>query len=156
MKIGTQINQVTIGDKTVITVNGKRYEVEGKNSSIIVKNNRVFVNGKELDDFSESKTKTVEIKVEGDVGKLEVHDGNATINGNVEGDADAGGDMSCKEVKGKVMAGGDVKCGNVGGSVQVGGDVKCGDVSQNVNAGGDVDCKDIKGSIMAGGDVNRR
>lgn len=92
---------------------------------------------------------TVEGNVQGDV----------TAGGNVDcedvgGSVTAGGSVDCEGVTGSVQAGGDVDCGGVGGSVTAGGDVDCGAVGDNVHAEGDVDCGVVGGSVTAGGDVD--
>lgn len=72
----------------------------------------------------------------------------------VLGHVNAGGDVDCSGVEGNVQAGGDVNCGSVGGDVKAGGDVDCDDVGGSVNAAGDVDCDDVGGSVRAMGDVD--
>ena len=74
--------------------------------------------------------------------------GNADINGSVNGDVYAGGNVNCGEI------GGDVGCADVGGDDETGGSVECGKVSGDVNAGKDVNCGDILGHAKTSGSMN--
>ena len=80
--------------------------------------------------------------------------GNADINGSVNGDVYAGGNVNCGEIGGDVNAGGNVSCADVGGDVETGGSVECGKVSGDVNAGKDVNCGDILGHAKTSGSMN--
>ena len=80
--------------------------------------------------------------------------GNADINGSVNGDVYAGGNVNCGEIGGDVGAGGNVGCADVGGDVETGGSVECGKVSGDVNAGKDVNCGDILGHAKTSGSMN--
>ncbi len=75
------------------------------------------------------------------------------VNGNVAGDASAGGAVNCDMVYGNVMAGDNVTCDAVQGSVTAGGSVTCDSISGSVEAGGSVTCDDIGGNVSAGGNV---
>jgi len=81
-------------------------------------------------------------------------DFSVTVEGDVQGDVNAHGDVDCGEVGGSVYADGDVDCGDILGHVTAGGDVDCGGVEGNLSAGGDVDCDAVGGSVNAGGDVD--
>ena len=76
------------------------------------------------------------------------------VDGVIQGNVNAGGDVNCEAVYGGVRAGGDVNCDDVGGGVEAAGDVNCDDVGGAVNAGGDVNCDRVIGTVNAGGDVN--
>lgn len=91
----------------------------------------------------------VEGKVQGDVSA-----GGDVDCGDVGGSVSAAGDVDCSDVGGDVQAGGDVDCGDVDGSVSASGEVECGSVGQDVRAGGEVDCSEVGGSVQAGGDVD--
>lgn len=87
------------------------------------------------------------VSVEGDVeGNIEAG-GSVTCDA-VGGSIKAGGGVSCDDVKGDVNAGGVVTCDNVGGSVRAGASVTCDDVAGNVTAGVSVQCDSIGGSII--------
>mgnify|MGYP002521943441 CR=1 FL=1 len=80
--------------------------------------------------------------------------GNADINGSVNGDVYAGGNVNCGEIGGDVGAGGSIECGSIGGDVNAGGNVSCADIGGDVEAGGSVDCGNVGGDVNAGKDVN--
>ena len=80
--------------------------------------------------------------------------GNADINGSVNGDVYAGGNVNCGEIGGDVGAGGNVNCGDIGGDISAGGSIECGNVSGDVNAGKDVNCGDILGHAKTSGSMN--
>lgn len=73
-----------------------------------------------------------------------------TINGSVNGNVCAGGNIDCTNVSGNVSVMGDINCTRVDGSVySAEGDVDCGDVGGKVTAGGDVDCNSVYGNVTA-------
>ena len=75
--------------------------------------------------------------------------GNADINGSVNGDVYAGGNVNCGDIGGDISAGGSIECGSIGGDVNAGGNV-----SGDVNAGKDVNCGDILGHAKTSGSMN--
>ncbi len=76
-----------------------------------------------------------------------------SIQGNVYGDIEAGGHVSCADVDGDVEAAGSVTCGDVTGDVEAGNSVSCADVEGDVEAGRDVASTTIAGDVDAGRDV---
>ncbi|MFY9381709.1 MAG: helix-turn-helix domain-containing protein [Eubacteriales bacterium] len=90
-------------------------------------------------------------------GVTELHIyGNTTVEGNINGNVNVCGDLSCGDIGGSVqIAGGDVDCGDVGGNVSAGGDVDCGDIGGSLSVtGGSVSCDDVEGDVSADGDVS--
>ena len=73
--------------------------------------------------------------------------------GNVDGDVDAGRDVTCKAVAGSVDAGRDVNCGDIDGDVDAGRTVCCGNVGGDVDAGTSVSCGNVDGDVDAGSHV---
>ena len=103
-----------------VTVNGKTIRVRGNNISII--NDKIYVDGKLLDEDMDAKNITVivegscgNLKVEGDVeikgdcGNVDCS-GSCHIEGNVTGDVDASGSVTCGDVGGNIDASGSVRC----------------------------------------------
>jgi hypothetical protein len=124
-----------------ITVNGKTWTAP-PGSTLSVNNGVVFIDGKKVDDFDGKKVDTISIQIEGDV--LNIHiDGNVTVHGNVHGDVDAKGSVTCQNVGGGIRCGGSVQCGDVGGDIDCGGSAKCSKVCGGVKAGGAVMCTAI-------------
>ena len=80
--------------------------------------------------------------------------GNADINGSVNGDVYAGGNVNCGDIGGDISAGGSIECGSIGGDVNAGGNVSCADVGGDVETGGSVECGKVSGDVNAGKDVN--
>ena len=80
--------------------------------------------------------------------------GSAKIDGNVQGNINAGGSISCCGVVGEVNSGGAVNCNGVVGDINAGGNVCCDDVAGNVSACGNVECDDVEGNVKADGDVD--
>lgn len=100
-----------------ITVNGKTYEAEGKDISVI--NGVVMVDGKPI---GEKVSGVVEIKFDGDLASLR---------------SDAA--VTCKNVKGNVDAGGSVTAlGDVGGNIDAGGSVSCSVANGQIKGGGSI------------------
>lgn len=79
--------------------------------------------------------------------------GNADINGSVNGDVYAGGNVNCGEIGGDVYGGGNVNCGDIGGDISAGGSIECGSIGGDVNAGGNVSCTAVGGDVETGGSV---
>ncbi len=102
------------------------------------------VRGKQAIRLALEETSGISLNVQGD----------AMIDGSVEGDVQAEGSVTCGDVEGNVNCGGTVNCGGVEGDVSAGGNVNCGGIEGNVSAGGTVNCSGIEGGVSAGGDVN--
>lgn len=120
-----------------VIINGKTITIDGNCNNVSVINNKVYVNGKLIQDCDEIKEKNIKITVEGNVGTLETGSADVTVNGDCGGDIRAGsGDINVKgNVSGSISTGsGDVDCGDVGGSVKTGsGDVKCSSIANGVS-----------------------
>ena len=123
------------------------YDVKG--STIEIKNNRIHINGHKVSDEP-----VMNIRFEGPLANLHVDKGDVTVNGDVHGYVDAGGDINCKDVQGYADAGGDINCHDVGDYADAGGDLTCHEVHKDVDAGGNVTCGNVRGSIDAGGNIN--
>jgi len=108
-----------------IIINDESFEVNC--NDIVVKRNKVIVNGKVIkDDLSG----TVKIEFQGDLASLDC--ASAVINGNVQGDVDC----TTITVNGNVQGDVDcttIKCGDVGGDVDA-MTVTCGNVKGDVDA----------------------
>lgn len=122
------MTQIVINNKAVI------------GSSITIANNRVIVDGKEVD---LENAINVTIKVEGNIDSI-----NADVCNIIDVNGNAG---SIHTVSGKV------ECVDVHNSVQTtSGDVKCGDVKGSVKTvSGDVTAKTVTGSVTTvSGDIH--
>lgn len=100
-----------------VTINGTTYE--GRNVKVV--NDKVWIDGKLIDNASPDKKGILHVHVTGTLHNL-----------------DAGGSVTCEDVAGYVDAGGSVQAGNVGGYVDAGGSVRCGNVGGDIDAGGSV------------------
>lgn len=121
--------------KSIININGKKYEVEG-NGDVSIKNGQVFVDGKPLN--TPSAEKQINISIQGNVQNLQVDQGDVQVEGVVLGNVDCGGSFKGTSVGGYVDCGGSAQCTSVGGNVDAGGSVQCGEVKGSVDAGGSV------------------
>lgn len=108
--------------KNKITINGKSYDVAGRN--IVINNDKVMVDGVMVES---GLSGIVKIEFTGDLASLDCT--TATINGNVKGNVD----------------GTTITCGDVGGDVD-GTTIKCGNVNGNLD-GVNITCGDIKGKV---------
>ena len=103
-----------------VTINGITYE--GNNIKVV--NNKVWVNGKRVDNAKPGKNGILGIEVTGTLHNLET-DLSVTCD-DVTGTIQAGGSVACDNVGGTIQAGGSVNCDNLGGSVMAGGSVNYG------------------------------
>ncbi|MEC2335199.1 hypothetical protein [Bacillus subtilis] len=118
----------------MITINGKSYS----GRSVIINNDQVIVDGVlQTDGFGD--VKEIKVDAKGFAGIL-VIEGNATIKGNIDGQVQTRGSLSCK---------------NIFGDVSAGGSINCEDIDGDANAGGSVNCNCIGGEVKAGGSINR-
>ena len=100
-----------------VTINGNVFS--GRN--IVISGDSVIIDGKQV---LEGVSGIVNVVVTGDLSSLKSNS-SVEVNGNVLGDVDAGGSISCGDVSGDVDAGGSVNCGNIAGDVDAGGSVNC-------------------------------
>jgi len=92
----------------IINVNGKSYEVAGRN--IVVNNGSVIVDGKQV---VGNLSGNVHVTFTGDLAKLDCT--SATISGNVQGNVNCTS-LQCNDIGGNVDAT-NVKCNNIAGDV---------------------------------------
>lgn len=103
-----------------VTVNGKTIKVRG--NSITVINDKIIVDGKVLDEAFDSPNITVivegdckilsacgNVEVKGNAGNIDCR-GSCHIEGNVTGNVDASGSVTCGDVGGDIDASGSVRC----------------------------------------------
>lgn len=87
-----------------ITINGKTITCSGNN--VVIRNGKVIMDGNTIQKCSSGDIRVV---IEGDVNNIDC-DVSVTVRGNVDGDIDAGGSVTCGNVSGDIDAGGSVKC----------------------------------------------
>ena len=112
---------------STVIVNGKKYTLPGGSVSVI--GNKVYCNGKLVEDCSEIKEKNITIIVNGNVDKVSTDTSNITINGNVNNvETDTGDIKITGDVSGNVSSDtGDIHCGNIGGNAKT----STGDISHS-------------------------
>jgi hypothetical protein len=111
-------NSGVLQPMAVITINGKRIEVNGSSVSIV--NGVVSIDGVVVEGGLQG---VVNIKWEGPLANLSVD-----------------GSVTCGDVAGNVSAGGSVHAGNIQGSATAGGSLHCQDINGSANAGGSIRC----------------
>lgn len=108
------------GGYSEVAVNGKTIRVRGNNISII--NDQIIVDGKVVEESFDQPNITV--IVERDCKILNAS-GNVEIRGNA-GNVDCSGSCHVEgNVTGNVNASGSVTCGDVGGDIDASGSVRC-------------------------------
>ncbi len=75
-----------------ITINGKTLSVAG-GASVSVINNKLFINGKVVNDLQQYEVKNIKITIEGDCGNINTT-GDVTVKGNCK-DIDCNGSVTC-------------------------------------------------------------
>ena len=106
-----------------ININGKRITAPD-GCSVAMIGDKVYIDGKEVDDISKIEYKVVQIEINGNITKLKT-DKSVTVKGNA-GNIDCGGSCTVNgNVNGNINAGGSVRCKNVSGDIDAGGSVHC-------------------------------
>ena len=121
-----------------VCVNGRTYTAPD-GCSINVINNKVYADGKLIEDCKECKEKKIEIKIEGNCGNIEVDAANLTVNGNIEGNVEVdAGNITCRgDIKGDVSVdAGNISCHHIFGNTEVDCGIVKGNNSMNFNSGG--------------------
>lgn len=102
---------------SVVQINGKTYQ----GNNVVMNNGTIIIDGITVEgDFNGSAP----IQMSGDIHSLRT-DGSATVDGNVQGNVNAGGSLKCGNIEGSANAGGSLKCGDIQGSAMAGGSLKC-------------------------------
>jgi hypothetical protein len=105
---------------STVNVNGKTIRVHGSNISII--NGKIIVDGKPIQEALDEPNITVivegdcqtlstygNVEVRGSVGNVDCR-GSCHVEGNVTGNIDASGSVTCGDVSGDIDAHGSVRC----------------------------------------------
>ncbi len=118
---------------STITINGRTY----KGGSISIINNKVTIDGV-VQNEAFPGNEVVRIEVTGDLASLKC-DAPLVVTGDIKGDVEVDGPLTCGDIGGDVEADGPVTCGDVDGNVNANGPCTCGNVKGNVKA--DIICK---------------
>ena len=108
-------------------MNGVKYE----GSTVVIRNNKVTINGKDVT----PDTKEINILVEGNVDEVSAdYCEKIVVSGGAKTIKTMSGDIECKDVTGNISTvSGDIECGNVGGDISTpSGDVKAENITGNV------------------------
>ena len=106
-------------NKNAVSVNGKTYTVTGKNITMI--DDKIYVDGKEI---TSTESQIINIIIEGNVNQVQCN-GYVEVHGDVNGNIDCGGSVTCGDITGNIDCGGSVSCGEVKGDIDAGGSVIC-------------------------------
>ena len=120
-----------------VIINGKTITIDGDCNNVSVINNKVYVNGKLIQDCDEIHEKNIKITIDGNVGTLESGSGDVIINGDCGGIKSGSGDVTVKgNVNGSITTGsGDVECLNANGDIKTGsGDVVCNKIGKIIGS----------------------
>lgn len=125
-------------------INNRVINAQGKH--ITITNGKIIIDGKPIEDYSQSEEKVVNIVIEGSVDMLQVDCCTTiTVNGDTKNVKTGSGDVAVT--------------GNVKGNVHTGsGDVRCGTVEEDVSTGsGDIHCGAVYGRVTSmSGDIYKQ
>lgn len=79
--------------------------------------------------------------------------GSAEIDGNIEGDVNAGNSITCGNINNNAHAGDSLTCDNIGNDAHAGDSITCGNIANNAHAGDSIVCGDIDGNAQAGDNI---
>jgi hypothetical protein len=118
-------SSIIMGNGKVI-IDGKTIEVPNS-ANITINNGALFINGKKYEDKDLDNKQIIDITIEGNVGKLDCG-GSVTVKGNVIGSIDCGGSAEVEgDVVGNIDCGGSCKVyGSHTGDIDAGGSVRTG------------------------------
>lgn len=105
------------GKNSKVVINEKTYTGD----SIIVNNNEVIVDGVRQNGIDDRRIK---VQILCNVDKI-ISDESIYINGNVEGNVEAGTSVNCDDIKGNVEAGTSINCDNIYGDASAGTSINC-------------------------------
>lgn len=106
------ISKMTIHGKT--TINGRYINLTGQ--SVSITDNGIYVNGKPIEQFDESKMPVLRIEITGNVESLTTENGEVTVNGRVGTVVSKNGNVNCQTVEGNVESkNGNVMCAKIMG-----------------------------------------
>lgn len=132
------VKMIKINGVEISNLSGGKYQfdVSGKQKyqSVVIKNNRIVVNGQDVTPGGED-TKVFNIEIVGDVDYFEVtHAEKVNVTGKANTVRTLSGDVYCGDVDETVNTqSGNVECGNVGAGVStMSGDVKAKVINGNV------------------------
>lgn len=124
-----------------VVINGKAIKVDGNNISVI--GNKVYVDGKLIEDLDGIKSNNITIKVYGNVGHIDAP-GDVSVEGNVDKVITGSGDI---KVNGNVTG----ECKSSSGDITVSGNVD----GPCTTSSGDITAKSINGSCKSmSGDIS--
>jgi hypothetical protein len=115
-----------------INVNGVDYTIE-KGEAVVIIGDKINVRGA-IDTTLKEK---IDITITGDPCFVDCN-GSLTVHGDINGNVDVSGNITCGNVEQSVDAGGNVTCHNVSGMVDAGGNVICNEARGKIDAGGNV------------------
>jgi len=75
------------------------------------------------------------------------------VEGNVQGNVEAGNHITCGDIEGNADAGSHITCANIGGNVDAGSHITCADIGNDANAGSHISCADIGNDASAGSEI---
>ena len=101
------------------SVNDKTYYVQGNNITMI--NDKIYVDGKKI---TSGESQSITIIVEGNVNHVQCN-GTVEVHGDVNGNIDCGGSVSCGNITGNIDCGGSVICKEVKGDIDAGDSIVC-------------------------------
>lgn len=105
------------GRNSKVVINGKTYT----GNSIIINNNEVIVDGVRQNGIDDRRIK---VQILCNVDKI-ISDESIYINGNVEGNVEAGTSVNCDDIKGNVEAGTSINCNDIYGDASAGTSINC-------------------------------
>lgn len=142
-----EINSMTIDGKSIISKNGKVW-IDGKDVTPQMENITIIVTGS-IENLHIDACKS--IVVTGNVGKIETSIADVTVNGDVTGYVESdNGNINCGNVGSNATTdNGNIKCKDIAGDAKTGnGKIEAGNVGGDVESDmGNITCANVTGSV---------
>ena len=120
--------------------------------NVVVQKGDVFIDGSRIESYK--KNSNVFILIQGSVEGTVKIEGTAVIEGDVNGNAEAGLTLDCKNVMGDAKAKMGINCNDIQGNANAGMDINANWICGNADSSMSVIAKTIKGKEKAGFSFN--
>jgi len=125
---GKIVYEIDDGEDVSIDTSGSGFCINSSNSNVVIGNNTVFINGKNVSKVQTAQNSDINIEIRGNAGNVKVSHGNITVMGDCNNVKTSSGDIRANTINGNAeTASGDIKADRINGDCStLSGDIKKG------------------------------